>query len=491
MPIWAIIIVLIYTCTLLFVFSFSLAQLHLVYKYFYCKKPLEIDPYLLTDNNLPFVTIQLPIFNEKYVAERILVSISKINYPKNRFEIQVLDDSTDDTSEILENEISKLKFLGFDIIHIKRTNRQGFKAGALAAGLKKAKGDYIGVFDADFLPNPDFLLITLPYFQQEKIGMVQVPWLHINENYSFLTKLQAFGLDAHFTIDQIGRNNGGYFMNFNGTGGIWRKKCISESGGWSADCLTEDLDLSYRAQLIGWKFRFLPKIGNPAELPVEIQAVKSQQFRWAKGAAEVAKKLLFEILRRKDLSLATKIHSFFHLANSATYIGLVITSLLTIPVYFIRMNYPQISSYIVFAQYFQLSFIFLGIYFWSASREKHKNFIYFLTFYPRFLAFMMGISLHNSVGVMQGYFGIKSPFIRTPKFNINNQKDTWVGNKYVTTKVDFYLILEGIFCCYFIACLLYFIENQAFAMIPFFAMLVFGYISVFGFGVYHRFFGGK
>ncbi|MES2794399.1 MAG: cellulose synthase family protein [Bacteroidota bacterium] len=493
MPIWAIIIVLIYSFTLLFVFSFSLAQLHLVYNYLYGKKLKSHSPLMLDSpiEQFPFVTIQLPIFNEIYVVNRLLESVAKINYPIEKLEIQVLDDSTDETSLILKDKILSLKNIGFSISHIQRTDRIGYKAGALAWGTKMAKGEFIAIFDADFIPNPDFLLVTIPYFENKKIGLVQTPWLHLNESYSLLTKLQAFGLDAHFSIDQAGRNKGGYFSNFNGTGGIWRKTCIDDAGGWSADCLTEDLDLSYRAQLKGWKFRYLEEIGNPAELPAEINGVKSQQYRWAKGAAECARKLLFTILKDKNLSIGTKIHSFYHLANSATYLGLIITSLLVIPVLIIQSKYPQIAKYIGFVQYFQISFVFLGIYFWTSFRQKNQNFFYFLGFYPRFLAFMMGLSMYNSIGVLQGYWGKKTAFIRTPKFNINTRNDSWVNKKYLNSKIDFYFMLEGILCIYFIFSMAFAISHQAIGAIPFLAMLIFGYCSVFGYGVSHRFFGSK
>ncbi len=485
MPIWAIIIAIIYIFTLVFVFCFSLAQLHLVYCYLFVKKNIIKAPFT-SSAKLPKVTIQLPIYNEIYVVDRLLNSISKIEYPIELLEIQVLDDSTDETSAILANKITSLKNIGFDIKHIQRTNRIGYKGGALAEGTALAKGEFIAIFDADFLPKTSFLLEALPYFANEKIGMVQSRWLHINENYSLLTKLQAFGLDAHFTIDQTGRNIGGMFSNFNGTGGIWRKKCIENSGGWQADCLTEDLDLSYRAQLANWKFIYLENLGSPAELPAEIQAVKSQQFRWAKGAAEVARKLLFKILRQPNLSISVKIHSFFHLANSATYLGLILTALLTLPMIIIQKKYPQLAPIISFAQYFQISFIFLGIYFWVSFRQKNSNFLYFMGFYPRFLAFMMGLSLYNSVGVLQGYFGQKSPFIRTPKFNINSKADSWIKKNYVVSKVNFYLIFEGILCSYFAFALWYVIKNEAFGSVPFLLMLLYGYLAVFGYGVFHR-----
>jgi cellulose synthase/poly-beta-1,6-N-acetylglucosamine synthase-like glycosyltransferase len=486
-PIWVLIIVFFYFTTLAFVFCFSIAQLHLTYNYLFSKKLPLFNSLSPKNENLPKITLQLPIFNELYVIDRLFDSVMKLDYPKNKLEIQVLDDSTDETFGLVEIWVLKLKNLGFEAIHLHRKERQGFKAGALADGLKQANGAFIAIFDADFIINPNFLLDTLPYFENENIGMVQTKWLHINENYSLLTQMQAFGLDAHFTIDQVGRNQSGHFSNFNGTGGVWRKACIEAAGGWSADSLTEDLDLSYRAQLKGWKFRYLEHIGNFAELPAEILGIKSQQFRWAKGAAECAKKLLMNILTQKNISIANKIHSFFHLSNSLTYLGLFITSILTIPVIILQNSYPIISQYVSFAKYFQISFLFLGIYFWVSYREKQHSFWKFIWLYPSFLAFMMGLALYNSLGVLEGYFGKKSPFIRTPKYNINTQNDSWFQKKYVSTNFSILNISEGVFCIYFLIALIYIIQAQAFGSIPFVAMLFLGYCCVFGYGIYHRF----
>jgi cellulose synthase/poly-beta-1,6-N-acetylglucosamine synthase-like glycosyltransferase len=489
-PIWAIFIVAIYFLMLLFVFSFSLAQLNLVYIYLFKRKNNILSPINISDLQtiIPFVTIQLPIYNELYVVIRLLEAITKMKYPIDKLEIQVLDDSTDETSELIKYKVLELTKLGFNITQIQRENRKGFKAGALAEGLSIAKGEFIAIFDADFIPNPDFLIETLPYFQSPEIGMVQTPWLHINEDYSFLTKLQAFGLDAHFTIDQIGRNHGGYFSNFNGTGGIWRKTCIEAAGGWSADSLTEDLDLSYRAQLAGWSFKYLINIGNPAELPAEINAIKAQQFRWAKGAAECARKLIYSILTNKKLSFGIKIHSFYHLMNSAAYIGLIFTALLNLPILIVSKRYPLLNNFIQFAQYFQISFVFLGIYFGVAYFQKNKNFLSFFYLYPAFLAFMMGLSFYNSIGVLEGYFGKKSPFIRTPKLNINSKFDSWQSNTYVVRTINFTTIIEGLLLLYFSLALIYVINIGAWANIPFLSMLVFGFGSVFGFSILHPFY---
>ncbi len=266
-----IIIILVYSTALILIFMYALAQLNLLFNYLSanrrdlgCKK---ID--LNNPKEVPFVTIQLPVYNELYVMERLLDNIGKIEYPKDKLEIQVLDDSTDESFELTKACIEKLENKGFDIKHVHRTNREGFKAGALKAGLEKAKGDLIAIFDADFLPQKDWLFKTIPHFSDAEIGVVQTRWGHINRNHSILTKVQAFALDAHFTIEQVGRNSKGHFINFNGTAGVWRKTCILDAGNWEGDTLTEDLDLSYRAQLKNWKFKYLEDVETPAELPID------------------------------------------------------------------------------------------------------------------------------------------------------------------------------------------------------------------------------
>ncbi|MGB5204569.1 MAG: cellulose synthase family protein, partial [Eudoraea sp.] len=282
----AYIIIGIYSTSLLLIFFYSLAQLNLLVNYLGNKKINEVAPKynLLDAKEIPFVTIQLPIYNEEYVVERLLENISKMEYPKSKLEIQVLDDSTDKlTVEETAGRIKALQETGLDIQHIRRENRTGYKAGALKEGLKIAKGDFIAIFDADFLPEYDWLKKTVIYFKDEEIGVVQTRWGHINRDYSTLTKIQAFALDAHFTLEQVGRNAKGHFINFNGTAGIWRKECILDAGNWEGDTLTEDLDLSYRAQLKNWKFKYLEDVETPAELPVVISAARSQQFRWNKG----------------------------------------------------------------------------------------------------------------------------------------------------------------------------------------------------------------
>ena len=294
------IILFIYGLCLVLIFFYSVLQLSLAIAYVRNKKrkkkKVTFDP-----ANAPMVTVQLPMFNELYVAERIIETCAAFDYPKDKLQIQVLDDSTDETKDVIAKKVAEVAARGINIQHVHRVDRTGYKAGALDAAMDKVQGDFIAIFDADFVPEPDFLQKTMPYFEDEKIGVVQTRWGHINKDYSILTELQAFGLNGHFAIEQGGRNAAGHFINFNGTGGVWRKKCIEDAGGWEHDTLTEDLDLSYRAQMKGWKFQYLEDVVAPAELPITMSALKSQQHRWMKGGAECFIKMWKRLLTAKDV----------------------------------------------------------------------------------------------------------------------------------------------------------------------------------------------
>ena len=322
----SLLIIVVYSISLLLIFMYALAQLNLLFNYLASKK--HIDDSITFDfsnpDEIPLVTIQLPVYNEMYVMDRLLDNIALLDYPKDKLEIQVLDDSTDETVKTTFDHIEKLKQTGLDIKQITRIDRTGFKAGALKEGLKIAKGEFIAIFDSDFLPTSDWLKRTIPYFKNEEIGVVQTRWGHINRDYSILTKIQAFALDAHFTLEQVGRNSKGHFINFNGTAGVWRKTCIIDAGNWEGDTLTEDLDLSYRAQLKNWKFKYLENVETPAELPVIISAARSQQFRWNKGGAENFKKMLWRVLKNDNISTKTKIHGILHLLNSTMFLNVLI-----------------------------------------------------------------------------------------------------------------------------------------------------------------------
>ncbi len=479
-----ILIIILYTIPLLFVFCYSLIQLDLVRLYLFAnRKVANIPEY--NPSEKPIVTIQLPIFNELYVVERLIDAVCAINYPKECLEIQILDDSDDETTEVIANKIKYYQKIGFDIIQIRRKNRSGFKAGALAEGLLRVKGEFIAIFDADFLPDKTFLEKTLPYFQQKEIGMVQTRWTHLNRNFSVITDLQAFGLDAHFSVEQVGRNFGGYFINFNGTAGIWRKKTITEAGGWSADTLTEDLDLSYRAQLKGWKFHYLEELASPAELPIEMNALKTQQRRWSKGAAECARKHLWNVLKATNISLSTKVHAFFHLLNSAAFICMLTLSVLSVAIQSIIKSSNQYYFYFQLIGFFQISLVFLAIFYWFGNR-KFVHFAVFLIKFPLFLSFMMGLSLHNSLAVLEGYVGRKTPFIRTPKFNIVNQSTSWTNNKYLSGTVSSLTIIEVILMLFFGWASWLDWQFGAYQLMFFHSMFTFGFASVSLFAIVHK-----
>lgn len=477
-----ILITIIYSICLLYIFLFSLGQLHLTWIYIRNKKSQSNGTEPLTA--YPLVTVQLPVYNEKYVVERLLDAVSKFNYPKDKLEIQILDDSTDETTEIISRKIEELKILQLDIKLLHRTNRVGYKAGALAESMKSVKGEFIAIFDADFIPEPDFLMKTIPNFDDSNIGVVQTRWGHINKDYSILTKLQAFGLDAHFSIEQTARNVSGSFINFNGTCGVWRKSCIVAAGGWSADTLTEDLDLSYRAQLKGWRFKYLEEIETPGELPMIMPAIKSQQFRWNKGAAENARKNFGKVLKDHHLPLKNKVHAFFHLFNSSVFISLLIAALLSIPMLIIKQNSPEISWLFDLGIVFIIGFLSITFFYWIATKRFYadhplKN---FLSLYPRFLIISMGLSLHNGIAVFEGLTGRKTPFIRTPKFNLQKNQ-SWLSNSYVRAQFTFTMLLEGLLCLYFVSGIVLGIRYGDEGLIFFHVMLALGFGSIFYYSV--------
>ncbi|MFD1615610.1 cellulose synthase family protein [Gelatiniphilus marinus] len=483
------IIIVVYTIALLLIFMYALAQLNLLFNYLSSKKNnTSCETFNLSNPaEIPFVTIQLPVYNEMYVMERLLDNIAEIDYPKNKLEIQVLDDSTDETVETTKNQIDKLKAKGLDIQHITRTNRQGFKAGALKEGLKTAKGDFIAIFDADFLPKKDWLKRTVPYFKDNNIGVVQTRWGHINRNFSVLTKIQAFALDAHFTLEQVGRNSKGHFINFNGTAGVWRKTCIIDAGNWEGDTLTEDLDLSYRAQLKNWKFKYLEDVETPAELPVAISAARSQQFRWNKGGAENFKKMLWKVLKNKNISVKTKIHGLLHLLNSTMFLNILIVAVLSIPMLYIKNEYTHLKAYFLVMSFFVISTLIFFVCYWIMYRRIYgggiKNFMNYIGLFFVFFSIAMGFSLHNSIAVLEGHLGKKSEFIRTPKFNISTIKDGWKNNKYLKKTISVHVIFEGALMLYFAFGMYsaFVVGDQGgdFGLFPFHLMLFLGFGYVF------------
>lgn len=422
MKIFLIIALVFYCITTLFIFCYTLLQFQLTIAYIKLKnKKKSITENLPLSDEEVFVTVQLPLYNEPYVTERLINAVCAFDYPKNLFEIQVLDDSSDETIEIADNISTKWQQLGIDIKVVRREDRSGFKAGALKHGLEIAKGDFIAIFDADFVPSPDFLRKTVPVLNQKGIGMVQTRWGHTNREYSLLTKAQAFWLENHFRIEQTSRSNLNLFFNFNGTAGIWNKQAILEAGNWQADTLTEDLDLSYRAQLKGWKFLYLEDVISPAELPPTLSALKGQQFRWTKGGAEVSRKLIPSLIKSKQ-PLKIKLHAIGHLLNSGVYLAIAISAFLSIPLLFIKDVVPALKPMMTVGTVFFSNFIILAVAYFIATRDyfKNKNIFQFVKMFQLYLSLAVGMSFHNSVAVLQGYFGRRTPFIRTPKFNNEN-----------------------------------------------------------------------
>ncbi len=479
------IIIGIYTLSLILIFFYSLAQLNLLVNYLGYKRRNQIAPKfnLLDPKEIPFVTIQLPVYNEEYVMERLLENIAKIEYPKSKLEIQVLDDSTDDSVLDTAKHIRLLQDQGLDITHIRRENRKGYKAGALKEGLEIAKGEYIAIFDADFLPAPDWLKKTVIYFKDEEIGVVQTRWGHINRDYSVLTRIQAFALDAHFTLEQVGRNAKGHFINFNGTAGIWRKECILDSGNWEGDTLTEDLDLSYRAQLKNWKFKYLEDVETPAELPVVISAARSQQFRWNKGGAENFRKTVVNVVTSKNISFKTKFHGVMHLLNSSMFLCVFIVALLSIPMLYIKNTFGHLAWVFEITSFFIASTIILFVCYWftykSIQGSSFDNFIDYVKLFFTFFSVALGFSLHNSIAVLEGHIGKRSEFIRTPKFNLSNLENSWKGNKYLAKKLSPNMILEAALMIYFLFGMYSAIPLNDFGLFPFHFMLFLGFGFVF------------
>lgn len=435
-----------------FILIYSIVQIFLTVKYLRFRRHRfdareELGEY-------PMVTIQLPVYNEKYVVERLIDAVVGFDYPREKLEIQVLDDSTDETVSIVRDCIARYSAQGYKIRQVMRPDRVDFKAGALKYGLAQSEGAFVAIFDADFIPPADFLVKTLPYFQDDRVGVVQTRWGHLNESYSVLTQLQAYALNAHFTIEQTGRNLGDHFINFNGTAGIWRRATIEDAGGWEGDTLTEDLDLSYRAQLKGWKFQYLEEVISLAELPAEMNALRSQQFRWAKGAAECTRKNLGKVFRSPNETFGTKLHALFHLLNSFVWVCLLGSALLLMPFQYVVNTHDSLHTYLNVFIIFEVSFFLLLIFYFTANRVANQEASFWkslllIPLYPFFLTFSMGISIYNTIGVIEGYFGKKSPFVRTPKFNIQDKKDGFDKKSYVKFRLSPVSILELVLFCYF------------------------------------------
>jgi len=395
---------------------YGLHRLFLVLMFYYVKR--KAPQLKACFRELPPVTVQLPMYNERYVACRVIEQACRIDYPRDRLEIQVLDDSTDETVEIARQTVERLHAQGHNVVYIHRDNRVGYKAGALEEGTRVARGEFILIFDADFLPPPHILRETVHYFTDERVGMVQTRWEHLNRDASLLTETQAILLDGHFIIEHTARNRSGRYMSFNGTAGIWRKAAIADAGGWQHDTLTEDLDLSYRAQLNGWKFVFLPELTSPAELPPEMNAFKAQQHRWTKGGAQSCVKLLPMVMRRAA-NWRIKLEAFFHLTSGFVYILMVLLTLLVGPAVYAKLVIPGRTPHWQLTLEFALFLVGFGAplsFYLAAQRERLRSWANSLRYVPALMAVGIGIGFNNALAALDGFFGKTGEFVRTPKF---------------------------------------------------------------------------
>jgi cellulose synthase/poly-beta-1,6-N-acetylglucosamine synthase-like glycosyltransferase len=459
---------------------------YLVYLYMKNKDKAPAPPPPL--NEFPPVTVQLPIFNEMYVADRLIGAVCELDYPRHLLEIQVLDDSTDETRDIAELAVRRYAAKGFDIKYLHRVDRTGYKAGALEAGLKQASGEFIAIFDADFIPPPDFLSRTLPYFATDpKVGMVQARWGHINQDYSLLTKIQAILLDAHFVLEHGSRNRAGCFFNFNGTAGIWRRQVIPDAGGWQHDTLTEDLDLSYRAQLRGWRFIFLPDLIAPAEVPVEMNSFKSQQHRWAKGSIQTCMKLLPRILRSNQ-PIGVKAEAFFHLSANFNYLLMSVLSILMFPSMYVRYSMGWTEMMLIDIPLFAAATLSFCNFYMVSQRELYPDWKTRLKYLPFLMSIGIGLCVNNTRAVIEAMFGKQSEFARTPKYGIERDSDEWVGKKYHQT-VGVQPMIELALGLYFTATVFYALANGIYGTLPFLMLFQIGFLYTGLLSIFQQFTG--
>ena len=448
----------------------------LVYNYYKNRKRIAGPPPEISA--WPRVTVQLPIYNEKYVIERLVEAIAAFDYPRELLDIQVLDDSTDETQEVAANCVERYRQLGVPISHIHRDNREGFKAGALQEGLKSARGEFVAIFDADFIPPADFLRRTVPYFIDQKLAMVQTRWSYVNRHYSALTEVEAILLDGHFVIEHSSRFRTGLFFNFNGTAGIWRRIAIEDAGGWQHDTLTEDTDLSYRAQLCGWHFTYLPEIDCPSELPVEMSAFKSQQARWAKGLMQTAKKILPRVLR-SEMPTAVKAEAVFHLTANISYPLMVFMSIILLPAMIVRFYQGWVQVLIIDLPLFLASTCSISSFYLAAERALYpktwkRTFLYL----PFVMAVGIGLSVRNALAVIEAIAGVKSEFVRTPKYRVEGGAQgagAWAKKKYHKSAgwLPFAEVGLGL---YFAGAVFYALQNENYATVPFLLLFVWGYL---------------
>jgi cellulose synthase/poly-beta-1,6-N-acetylglucosamine synthase-like glycosyltransferase len=453
---------------------YGLHRYWLVYEYFKYRQNRPPQPPEPSD--WPKVTIQLPIYNERYVVDRLIDAVAALDYPRDRLEIQVLDDSTDETQQVARAAVERQRALGLPIQYLHRTNRVGFKAGALAEGLRQASGELIAIFDADFLPPPDFLRRTVPYLVADpKVGMVQARWTYVNRQYSLLTEIEAILLDGHFVIEHGARFRRGVFFNFNGTAGVWRRAAIEDAGGWHYDTLTEDTDLSYRAQLRGWKFIYLPEVECPSELPVEMNAFKTQQARWAKGLMQTARKTLPLVLRA-PVSWRIKAEAVLHLTANISYPLMVVLSVILLPAMIVRFYQGWFQMLLIDLPLFVASTCSVSTFYLVSQRELYpKTWKRTFLLLPMVMAVGIGLCVRNARAVLEALFGIRSEFARTPKYRIEQKGQSWLRNKY-RRRADWSPVVELALGAYFLFTVLYAYQNENYATLPFLLLFVWGYL---------------
>lgn len=459
-----------YTLVVIGLSIYGLHRLWMVRTYLkYRNKPLHP---MGRFKDCPKVTVQLPLYNERYVAERLIRSVAALDYPRECLEIQVLDDSTDETRELVAGLVAELRSRGLDILHLTRSSREGFKAGALQAGLERAKGEFIAIFDADFVPPPHLLMETIHYFTDERVGMIQTRWGHINRGYNLLTRVQALLLDGHLIIEQTARSRSGCFFNFNGTAGVWRTSTITDSGGWQHDTLTEDLDLSYRAQMRGWKFVFIPELVTPAELPVDMNAFKAQQYRWAKGAVQTCKKLLPAVWKSRH-PLRVKWEATFHLTSNFAYLLLALMAVLVHP----DSNHVGIhwrSILLIDLPIFLAASLSIFLFYAAALRAGGVSWLRIVFYIPMLIAVGIGLCLNNARAVLEAVFNHKSEFTRTPKYGLSDQWASWWQSSYRSAR-SILPWLELLLSAYYLGFVHYAFQHQQWWSLPFFCLFAFGF----------------
>ena len=462
-----------YFVVLVLLASYGVHRYILVYLYYKHKKKRTTEPPAYFPE-LPRLTVQLPIFNEQFVVERLLEAVCQLKYPLDKLDIQVLDDSTDETQAVARRLVDQYANQGCPIGYHHRDNRQGFKAGALAEGMKTAKGEFIAIFDADFVPPEDFLLRTIHHFTNAKIGMVQTRWTHINRHYSFLTEVEAMLLDGHFVLEHSGRARSNVFFNFNGTAGVWRRDAIEEAGGWQHDTLTEDTDLSYRAQLKGWKFIYLQDVECPAELPVEMTAFKTQQARWAKGLIQTGKKILPSVLK-SDQPFHVKLEAWYHLTSNLSYPLMIMLSVLLLPAMIIRFYQGWFQMLYIDLPLFMASTFSISSFYLVSQKELFpKSWARALLYLPFLMALGIGLTITNTIAVLEALVGHQTAFARTPKYRMESKKDKVRTAKY-RRRLGWIPWIELLIGSYFALTVYYAIDNENFITVPFLILFVVGY----------------